>query len=384
MDVIYLDHHSSTPTDDRVVEVMLPYFREKFGNASSGTHAYGWQAQEAIDHARESVADLLSAHPSEITFTSGATESIALAILGVAERYCVDRPGHFITQSTEHSAVLETFQELEHRGHEVTYLEVDHLGLVSPETLKSALREDTVLVSMMHANNEIGTIQPIAELGAVCQDARVMFHVDASQTYGLLSVNVRDIQASLVSLSGHKMYGPKGVGALYVRRRGPRVQLKPRSFGGGHENGRRPGTLNVPGIVGLGQAAKLAKEEMVERYGYLMLLRQRLEEGLAKAEVEFSVNGAIDSRLPHNSSITFHGIGAEDLILECRSLAMSASAACSSAEKRPSHVLLALGKDADYAASTIRFGLGKDLTLEDVDKAVETLSAACRKLSARK
>ena len=293
-------------------------------------------------------------------------------------------PGHFITQSTEHSAVLESFQELEHRGHEVTYLEVDHLGLVSPETLKNAIREDTVLVSIMHANNEIGTIQPIAELGDVCQDARVMFHVDASQTCGLLSVNVRDMQASLVSFSGHKMYGPKGVGALYVRRRGPRVQLKPEALAAGMNMAVGQGSLNVPGIVGLGHAAKLAKEEMVERYGYLMLLRQRLEEGLAKAEVAFSINGAIDSRLPHNSSITFHGVSAEDLILECRALAMSASAACSSAEKAPSHVILALGKDAGHAASTIRFGLGKDLRLEDVDRAVEILTAACRKLSARR
>ena len=380
MDVIYLDHHSTTPTDERVLDVMLPYFRENFGNASSGTHAYGWQAEEAVDVARSHIAGLFNAHPSEVVFTSGATESISIALLGVAEHYCKERPGHFITQKTEHSAVLETFAELERLGHSVTYLDVDSEGVLSPAVLADAITDETVLVSVMHANNEIGTIQPVAELGAVCRSARVMFHVDAAQTFGLLNVDVSELDASLVSVSSHKLYGPKGAGALYVRRRGPRVQLNPRSFGGGHEGGRRPGTLNVPAIVGFGHAAKLAKEEMTQRYGDLMLLRERLEDGLRAAGVAFTVNGAVDSRLPHNSSLSFEGVKAEDLILECRSLAMSASAACASVDSKPSHVILALGRDAERAASTIRFGLGKGLHLEDIDKAVEILSAAYKKL----
>ena len=257
---------------------------------------------------------------------------------------------------------------------------MDEEGLLSPASLKAAITDETVLVSVMHANNEIGTIQPVAELGAVCRAARVMFHVDAAQTFGLLNVDVSELDASMVSVSSHKVYGPKGAGALYVRRRGPRVQLHPRSFGGGHESGRRAGTLNVPAIVGFGQAAKLAHEEMTQRYGDLMLLRERLEDGLSDAGIAFSVNGALDSRLPHNSSVSFHGLKAEDLILECRGLAMSASAACASVDKKPSHVILAIGKDAEAAASTIRFGLGKELKLEDIDKAVEIISAASKKL----
>ena len=383
MDVIYLDHHSTTPIDARVLEVMLPYFKENFGNASSSTHAYGWQAQEAVEVARSQVAELLKSHPAEVVFTSGATESISLALFGVAGHYCAERPGHFITQKTEHSAVLETFEELERRGHSVTYLDVDPNGRVSPEALKDAITDQTVLVSVMHANNEIGTIQPIEEIGAVCRAARVMLHVDASQTFGLLPVDVAQMDASLVSVSSHKLYGPKGAGALYVRRRGPRVQLQPQNYGGGQESGRRAGTLNVPALIGFGHAAKLASDEMVERFGDLTLLRERLENGLKEAKIPHSVNGSLDSRLPHNSSITFEDVRAEDLMLEARGLAMSASAACASEGKKPSHVLLALGHDAEYAASTIRFGLGKDLSLEDVDKAVEILSAARQTILAK-
>ncbi|MEC8051925.1 MAG: cysteine desulfurase family protein [Myxococcota bacterium] len=381
MNVIYLDHHSTTPVDKRVLDVMLPYFSEAYGNASSGSHAYGWQAEEAVDLARGHVASLMGAHPSEVTFTSGATESIGLALLGVAENYCSDRSGHFITQVTEHSAVLETCQELERRGHRVTYLPVNSEGLISLDDLDAAISDDTVLVSIMHANNEIGTIQPIQEIGEVCAASRVMLHVDAAQTFGLVPISVKELGISLLSVSSHKLYGPKGVGALYTRRRGPRVQLRPRSFGGGHEGGRRAGTLNVPGIVGFGHAAKIASEEMVQRYGDLMLLRERLEEGLAATGVPFSVNGALESRLPHNSNLTFPGISAEDMILECRSLALSTTAACASSEKKPSHVILALGHPADYAASTIRIGLGKDLTLETIDKVVEILSSARTKLA---
>ena len=293
---------------------MLPYFSEAYGNASSGSHAYGWQAEEAVDLARGHVASLMGAHPSEVTFTSGATESIGLALLGVAENYCSDRSGHFITQVTEHSAVLETCQELERRGHRVTYLPVNSEGLISLDDLDAAISDDTVLVSIMHANNEIGTIQPIQEIGEVCAASRVMLHVDAAQTFGLVPISVKELGISLLSVSSHKLYGPKGVGALYTRRRGPRVQLRPRSFGGGHEGGRRAGTLNVPGIVGFGHAAKIASEEMVQRYGDLMLLRERLEEGLAATGVPFSVNGALESRLPHNSNLTFPGISAEDMI----------------------------------------------------------------------
>ena len=382
MDVLYLDHHSTTPTDERVLEAMLPYFRNHFGNASSGTHQYGWLADEAVQLARQQAADLVNAHPSEIVFTSGATESNSLAILGVAEHYCSNRSGHFITQKTEHSAVLDTHKELERRGHRVTYLGVDRVGRINLDELKDAFTDDTVLVSIMHANNEIGTVQPIQSIGEICRDKRIMLHVDAAQTAGVISLDNKLLDASLISLSGHKMYGPKGVGALYVRRRGPRVQLKARAFGGGHENGRRSGTLNVPGIVGFGRAADFALKEYAQRYASMAILRERLENGLRKAGVSFEVNGCLADRLPHNSSLRFKGVVADDLMRDCRNLALSASAACASAEKLPSHVLMAIGLSETEADTTVRFGIGKDHTPADIDRAVEILSASISKLQA--
>ena len=363
---IYMDNHATTPVDPRVVDAMLPYFSEKFGNSASRNHSFGWTAEEAVENARAQVARLINATPKEIVFTSGATESDNLAIKGVAEMYR-EKGNHIITQVTEHKAVLDACKRLEKYGYEVTYLPVGKDGRVDLEELRAAITPKTILITIMYANNEIGVIQPIAEIGKIAKEKGVFFHTDAVQACGKIPVDVQKDNIDLLSISAHKLYGPKGVGALYVRRRNPRVQLASIIDGGGHERGMRSGTLNVPGIVGLGKAAELCQQEMPQESKRMVALRERLKDHIFAKLDEVYINGSMTHRLPNNLNISFAFVEGESLLMGINDVAVSSGSACTSATLEPSYVLKALGVGEDLAHTSIRFGLGRFNTEEEVD-----------------
>jgi cysteine desulfurase len=374
---IYMDNHATTPVDPRVLEAMLPFFQEKFGNAASRNHAFGWAAEEAVENARAQIAKLINATPKEIIFTSGATESNNLAIKGAAEMYR-EKGNHIITQVTEHKAVLDTCKRLEKYGYEVTYLPVEKDGRINLDDLRRAITPKTILISIMYANNEIGVIQPVAEIGKLAKEKGVLFHVDGVQAAGKVPVDVQRDNIDLLSISAHKMYGPKGVGALYVRRKNPRVQLSAIIDGGGHERGMRSGTLNVPGIVGFGKAAELCQQEMVAETERLRRLRDRLKESVMSQLDETYINGSMVHRLPHNINISFAYVEGESLLMGINDVAVSSGSACTSATLEPSYVLKALGVGEDLAHTSIRFGIGRFNTEEEVDyvvaRVVETVN----------
>ena len=376
---IYMDYHATTPVDPRVVDAMLPYFSEHFGNAASRNHAFGWEAEEAVETARRQVADLIGANPKEIIFTSGATESNNLAIKGVAEMYR-EKGNHVITCVTEHKAVIDTCKKLEKQGGRVTYLPVQKDGRIDLDDLRAAITDKTILITIMAANNEIGVLQPIAEIGAIAKEKGILFHTDAVQAVGKVPFNVNDSKVDLVSMSGHKIYGPKGVGALYVRRRNPRVLLAEQISGGGHERGMRSGTLNVPGIVGLGKAAAIAQADMATESERLRMLRDRLNKKLHAGLDELYINGSMEHRLPHNLNVSFAYVEGESLLMGINDVAVSSGSACTSASLEPSYVLKALGAGDDLAHSSIRFGLGRWTTEEEVDYVVEKLTTVVRRL----
>ena len=363
---IYMDYHATTPVDPRVFEAMRPYFTELFGNPASRNHSFGWVAEDAVEKARKQIASLIGATSKEIVFTSGATESNNLAIKGIAEMYA-EKGNHIITAATEHKATLDTCKRLEKDGVRVTYLPVQANGLVDMQQLRDAITDKTILISIMYANNEIGVVQPIAEIGKLCKEKGILFHTDAVQAAGKIPVNVIADNIDLLSLSGHKIYGPKGVGALYVRRKGPRVQLTAQIDGGGHERGMRSGTLNVPGIVGLGEACAIAQKDMPEESKRMAHLRDKLKDKLTAALDEVYINGTMESRLPNNLNISFAFVEGESLLMGINDIAVSSGSACTSATLEPSYVLKALGAGDDIAHSSIRFGLGRFNTEEEVD-----------------
>ena len=362
---IFMDYHSTTPVDPRVLETMLPYFTTHFGNAASRNHAFGWTAEKAVGDAREQVGQLIGASGKEIVFTSGATESNNLAIKGAAHFY-KDRGNHIITTQIEHKAVLDTCKRLELEGFEVTYLPVESDGRLRPELLAQAMTDRTILVSVMLANNEIGTIQPLKEIGQIVKARGALLHTDAVQGVGKIPFDVNDVQADLVSLTAHKMYGPKGVGALYVRRK-PRIRLEAQMDGGGHERGLRSGTLNVPGIVGFGKACEIAKHEMVEESARIARMRDRLETALMQSMPHVFRNGSVQHRLPGNANLSFAYVEGEGLLMALKDVAVSSGSACTSASLEPSYVLRALGIGEELAHTSIRFGLGRFTTEEEVD-----------------
>ena len=376
---IYMDYHATTPVDPRVLEAMMPYFNVKFGNAASRNHPFGWEAEDAVEAARKQVADLIGANPKELIFTSGATESNNLAIKGVAEMYR-EKGNHVITCVTEHKAVIDTCKKLEKQGLRVTYLPVQKDGRIDLDELRAAITDKTILITIMSANNEIGVIQPIAEIGAIAKEKVIIFHTDGVQAVGKVPYDVNALKVDLVSLSGHKIYGPKGVGALYVRRRNPRVLLAEQINGGGHERGMRSGTLNVPGIVGLGTAAALCKAEMATESERLRKLRDRLNAQLHKNLDEIYINGSMEHRLPHNLNISFAYVEGESLLMGINDVAVSSGSACTSASLEPSYVLKALGAGDDLAHSSIRFGLGRWTSDEEVDYVVDKLTKVVRRL----
>ena len=367
---IYMDNHATTRTDPRVLEEMLPYYTEKFGNAASRNHEFGWIAEQAVEQARERIAKLIGATAKEIIFTSGATESDNLAIKGVAEMY-KEKGNHIITQAIEHKAVLDTCKRLEKYGFRVTYLPVQKDGRIDLDDLKRSMDDKTILVTIMAANNEIGALQPIREIGALCHERGVLFHTDAVQAIGKVPFNVIQDNVDLASITAHKLYGPKGVGALYVRRKNPRVQLVAQIDGGGHERGMRSGTLNVPGIVGLGKACEIATNEMGEEAKKLAALRDRLKDGIMGHLDEVYINGSVEHRLPGNLNISFAYVEGESLLMGINDIAVSSGSACTSATLEPSYVLKALGAGDDLAHSSIRFGLGRFNTEAEVDYVAE-------------
>lgn len=375
---IYMDNHATTPLDPRVLEAMLPFFTQTFGNAASRNHSFGWEAEAAVEVARKQVGRLINADAKEIIFTSGATESDNLAIKGVAWKHR-QKGNHIITLMTEHKAVLDACKRLEGEGCEITYLPVDSDGLVDLSNLKAAITERTILVTIMAANNEIGVLQPVTEIGRLCHEGDVLFHTDATQAVGKIPIDVEIMKIDLMSISAHKMYGPKGVGALYVRRRNPRVQLAPIIDGGGHEHGLRSGTLNVPGIVGFGKACEISIEEMAQESERLLSLRDRLKRGIFSKLEDVHVNGSLACRLPHNLNVSFAHIEAESLLLAMKDIALSSGAACTSAKIEPSHVLKALGL-GDSAFSSVRFGLGRFNTEEEVDYVIARVAETVRRL----
>ena len=377
---IFLDNHSTTPMDPRVLEAMLPYFCEKFGNAASRNHPFGWEAEEAVEAARQQIAKLIHADAKELVFTSGATESDNLAIKGVLEMY-KEKGDHIITSLTEHRAVLDTAKSLESKkGVKVTYLPVDKFGMVNPEDVRNAITDKTVLISIMMANNEIGTINPIKEIGKIAKEKGVLFHCDATQGVGKIPVNVQDMGIDLMSFSAHKIYGPKGVGALYVRKKAPRVRLAPLIDGGGHERGMRSGTLPVPLIVGFGKACELCEQDMPAESAKLAALRDRLQDGIMKQMDEVYLNGHPTQRLPHNLNISFAYVEGESLLMGVKEIALSSGSACTSATLEPSYVLRALGVGSDLAHSSIRFGLGRFNTAEEVDYTAKRIIEIVTKL----
>lgn len=376
---IYMDHHATTPVDPRVIDAMLPYFTDKFGNAASRNHPFGWAAEEAVENARAQVASLIDATPKEIIFTSGATESDNLMLKGVAETYR-EKGNHIITQSIEHKAVLDTCKRLQKRGYEVTYLPVQPDGRVDAESVRRAITPNTILISIMYANNEIGVINPIAQIGKIAKGHCVLFAVDAAQAVGKITVDVQKDGIDLLAISGHKIYGPKGVGALYVRRHNPRVQLSAILDGGGHERGMRSGTLNVPGIVGLGKACEIAQKEMSQESRRLAVLRDRLRAGLESKLDAVSINGSLEHRLPNNLNMSFAHVDGEALLMGINDVAVSSGSACTSATLEPSYVLKSLGVNEDLAHSSIRFGLGRFNTQEEVDYVVDKVAQVVSKL----
>lgn len=375
---IYLDNNATTQLDHRVFEVMTPFFLENYGNAASKSHAFGWKAEEAVDYAREQIATLIGANEKEIIFTSGATESNNLAIKGVYEMYAT-KGNHFITVSTEHKAVLDACKHLEKLGAEITYLQVGGDGLIKVEQIEEAIKSNTVLVSVMYGNNELGVIQPIREIGKLCNSKGVLFHTDATQTVGKIHVDVLADNIDLMSFTAHKMYGPKGVGALYVRRKNPRVKVTAQMDGGGHERGMRSGTLNVTGIVGFGKACELARLEMESEAKRLSQLRDKLENALLKLEESY-VNGSSEHRLPHTTNISFKYVEGEGLMMGIKDIAVSSGSACTSASLEPSYVLKNLGLDDELAHSSLRFGLGRFTTEEEIDYTIDCVTEAVNKL----
>ncbi|MFB3140766.1 MAG: IscS subfamily cysteine desulfurase [Candidatus Acidiferrales bacterium] len=376
---VYMDNHATTPVDPRVLEAMLPYFTNQFGNAASRNHSFGWQAEQGVETAREQVAALINATPKEIIFTSGATESDNLAIKGVAEMYR-EQGNHIITAVTEHKAVLDTCKRLEKHGCQVTYLPVSKEGLIDLDELRATITDKTVLITIMYANNEIGVLQPIEEIGKIAKEKKVLFHTDAVQAVGKVPFDVQKMNVDLASISAHKMYGPKGVGALYVRRRNPRVQLSAIIDGGGHERGMRSGTLNVPGIVGFGAACEVAQKEMPAEMERLRGLRDRLHQGITSRLDEIYPNGSMEHRLPHNLNVSFAYVEGESLLMGINDIAVSSGSACTSASLEPSYVLKALGVGEDLAHTSIRFGLGRFNTEEEVDYVVDRLAETVSRL----
>jgi cysteine desulfurase len=376
---VYLDYSATTPCDPRVVNRMLPFFGETFGNAASRSHAFGWTAEAAVDEARTNVSKLLGAHPKEIIWTSGSTEANNLAIKGVAEMYR-QKGNHLITASTEHKAVLDPMKNLESHGYEVTWLRVDGKGHVDLGELEHAITDRTILVSLMAANNEVGTLHPIEKIGALCKSKGTLFHTDATQAAGKIPLDVEAQHVDLLSLSAHKMYGPKGVGCLYVRRKNPRVRLTAQMDGGGHERGMRSGTLNVAGIVGMGEAARICTTEMATEIGKLKALRDRLEQRLLKALPDSVRNGDPDARLPHLANVSFPYVEGESLIMGVKELAVSSGSACTSASLEPSYVLKSLGLGDELAHSSIRFSLGRFTTEEEVDFAADRVITEVKRL----
>jgi cysteine desulfurase len=389
---IYMDHHATTPVDPRVLEAMLPYFDRAFGNAASRSHVFGWEAEAAVDEARRQVAEGLNVSPKEIVFTSGATESDNLAVLGAARAYRA-KGNHVVTGATEHRAILDCCAALEREGFEVTYLAPDRFGRIEASQVRDAITDRTVLVTLMLANNEVGTVHPIPEIGAACRERDVLFHTDAVQGAGKIPFDAADVD--LASISAHKMYGPKGVGALSVRGRKPRVKLEPILHGGGHERGLRSGTLNVPGIVGLGRAFEISVAEREAENRRLRLLRKRLHEGILAEVPDVTLNGpplpgiaadgslaagGDEARLPGNLNLSFAGVEGEALLMGLKDVAVSSGSACTSASLRPSHVLKALGVPDELAHASIRFGLGRSNTEEEVDYTVEAVKTAVRRL----
>jgi cysteine desulfurase len=391
---IYMDNHATTPVDPRVLAAMMPYFTEIFGNAASRSHGFGWEAEKAVETSREQVARLIGAKPKDIVFTSGATESDNLALQGVVEFY-KDKGNHIITQVTEHKAILDTCRMLERKGlATVTYLPVDRYGMVDPDDVRKAITDKTVLVSIMFANNEIGTVQPLAEIGKITREKGVLFHSDAVQGMGKLPLDVEAMNIDILSLTAHKIYGPKGIGAIYVRSKGPRVRLSPIIHGGGHERGMRSGTLNVPGIVGLGTACEIARETMADESQRILALRERLREGLWSQLDEVHLNGHPTHRLPGNLNVSFAFVEGESLLMGLNGsgtpitvgaggpapIAVSSGSACTSATLEPSYVLKAIGVGDDLAHTSIRFGLGRFNTVEEVDYVLERVVHEVRRL----
>jgi cysteine desulfurase len=377
---VYMDHHATTPVDPRVLEAMLPYFNELFGNAASIDHAYGAEAARAVEDARAQVARLIKSRPDEIIFTSGATESDNLAILGAAGQYS-SRGKHIITCVTEHNAVLDSCQFLAEAGWEITYLPVDQYGVVNPDDIRAAITSETILISVMAANNEIGTTAAIADIGSIAHEREVLFHTDATQAVGYLDLDVEAMGIDLLSLSAHKIYGPQGVGALFVRKRQPRVRLQPQVHGGGHQRGIRSGTLNLPGIVGLGKAAELARKERDVEAQRVGGLRDRVLEGLKSELDSVELNGHPSQRLPNNLSVALAGIESRSLLVQLKhDVALSTGSACTTAKVEPSHVILALGFGEIRAHQSVRFGLGRENTEADVDFVVAKLSAGVHRL----
>jgi len=377
---IFMDNHSTTPMDPRVLEVMLPYFVEKFGNSASRNHAFGWEAEEAVETARKQIARLIHADSKEIVFTSGATESDNLAIKGVAEMYH-EKGDHIITSATEHRAVLDTCKALESkRGVKVTYVPVDKAGMVNPEDVRNAITDKTILITIMMANNEIGTINPIKDIGKIAKEKGILFHCDATQGVGKIPVDVQDMGIDLMSFSAHKLYGPKGIGALYVRKKAPRVRIAAQMDGGGHERGMRSGTLPVPLIVAFGKAVELCEQEMPTESKRLSALRDRLQSAITSQMEEVYLNGHPTQRLPNNLNLSFAYVEGESLLMGLKEIALSSGSACTSATLEPSYVLRALGVGSDLAHSSIRFGLGRFTTEEEVDYTAKRIIEVVTKL----
>lgn len=377
---IFMDNHSTTPMDPRVLEAMLPYFVEKFGNAASRNHAFGWEAEEAVETARKQIARLIHADSKEIVFTSGATEADNLAIKGVVDMYH-EKGDHIITSATEHRAVLDTCKALESkRGVKVTYVPVDKTGMVNPEDVRNAITDKTILITIMMANNEIGTINPIKEIGKIAKEKGILFHCDATQGVGKVPVDVQDMGIDLMSFSAHKIYGPKGIGALYVRKKAPRVRIAAQMDGGGHERGMRSGTLPVPLIVGFGKAIELCEQEMPTESKRLAALRDRLQTAITSKMEEVYLNGHPTQRLPNNLNLSFAYVEGESLLMGLKEIALSSGSACTSATLEPSYVLRALGVGSDLAHSSIRFGLGRFTTEEEVDYTAKRIIEVVTKL----
>jgi len=374
---IYMDYGATTPVDPRVVDAMIPWLREHFGNPASRSHAWGWEAEEAVEKARQQVADLIGADPREIVWTSGATESDNLALKGAAQFYKT-RGKHLVTVKTEHKAVLDPMRELERQGFDVTYLDVREDGLIDLDAFKAALRPDTILASVMFVNNEIGVIQDIAALGTICRERNIVFHVDAAQATGKVEIDVKTLPVDLMSLASHKTYGPKGIGALYVRRK-PRVRLEAQMHGGGHERGMRSGTLPTHQIVGMGEAFRIAREEMVKDREHALRLQRKLLDGLGQIEQVF-INGHLEQRVPHNLNMSFNFVEGESLIMGIKGLAVSSGSACTSASLEPSYVLRALGRSDELAHSSLRMTIGRFTSEEEIDYAVKVIRDNVAKL----